>query len=45
MHRKAVFALAGVFLAMALVVPPTIFIIQSQSDLNKLIVIKIIRDL
>lgn len=32
MHRKAIFALAGVFLAIALIVPPILFIAQAQSD-------------
>ena len=40
MHRKAVFALAGVFLTVALVVPPALFIIQANTDLDKLIVIQ-----
>ncbi len=34
MHRKAVFALAGVFLAVALVVPPILLIVQSDNDLD-----------
>jgi uncharacterized membrane protein YozB (DUF420 family) len=38
MHRKAVFALAGVFLAVALIVPPLIFILQADHDLDNLIV-------
>ncbi len=38
MHHKALFALAGVFLAVALVVPPTILVLQSQTDLNALII-------
>ena len=40
MHRKAVFALAGVFLAVALVVPPVLFIIQADKDLDNYIVIQ-----
>jgi hypothetical protein len=40
MHRKAVFALAGVFLAVALVIPPVLFIIQANNDLDKLIVVQ-----
>jgi hypothetical protein len=40
MHRKAVFALAGIFLAIALVVPPLIFILQADHDLDNLIIIK-----
>jgi hypothetical protein len=38
MHRKAVFALAGVFLAVALIVPPLIFILQADHDLDNLII-------
>ncbi len=38
MHRKAVFALAGVFLAVALIVPPLIFVLQADHDLDNLIV-------
>lgn len=38
MHRKAVFALAGVFLAVALIVPPFIFILQADHDLDNLII-------
>ncbi len=34
MHRKVVFALAGVFLAVALVVPPILLIVQSDNDLD-----------
>jgi hypothetical protein len=34
MHRKAVFALAGVFLAIALIVPPIALITQADSDLD-----------
>ena len=34
MHRKAVFALAGVFLAVALIVPPVALITQADSDLD-----------
>jgi hypothetical protein len=33
MHRKGVFALSGVFLAIALVVPPTILILQSSAEI------------
>ncbi len=33
MHNKAVFAVAGVFLAVAVVVPTVIFILQAQNDL------------
>jgi hypothetical protein len=40
MHRKAVFALAGVFLAIALVVPPVLFIIQADNDLDNYLVIQ-----
>ena len=40
MHRKAVFALAGIFLAIALIVPPLIFILQADHDLDNLIIIK-----
>jgi ABC-type sulfate transport system permease component len=37
MHRKAVFFLAGVFLAVALVVPTVLLVLQSESDLDKII--------
>jgi len=40
MHRKAVFALAGIFLAVALIVPPLIFILQADHDLDNMIVIR-----
>ncbi len=40
MHRKAVFALAGIFLAVALIVPPLIFILQADHDLDNLIIIR-----
>ena len=38
MHRKAVFALAGVFLAVALVAPPVILILQADHDLDNYII-------
>jgi hypothetical protein len=38
MHRKAFFALAGIFLIVALIVPPLIFILQADHDLDNLIV-------
>jgi hypothetical protein len=38
MHHKAIFALAGVFLAVALIVPTTILVLQSQTDLHALII-------
>ena len=38
MHRKAVFFLAGVFLAVALVAPPIILIMQADSDLDNYII-------
>ncbi len=38
MHRKAVFALAGIFLAVALVIPPVILLFQADSDLDNLII-------
>ena len=38
MHRKAVFALAGVFLAVALIAPPFILILQADHDLDNLII-------
>ncbi len=34
MHRKAVFFLAGVFLAVALIAPPIILIMQADKDLD-----------
>jgi hypothetical protein len=37
MHRKAVFFLAGIFLVVALVVPPAILISQSNNDLDNYI--------
>ena len=37
MHRKAAFFLAGVFLAIALMVPSIILIAQANSDLNNII--------
>ncbi|MCW3994821.1 MAG: hypothetical protein NWE98_01565 [Candidatus Bathyarchaeota archaeon] len=40
MHRKAVFALAGVFLTVALIVPPILFKIQADQDLDNLIVLR-----
>ena len=38
MHRKAVFALAAIFLAVAIIVPPVLFILQADNDLDNLIV-------
>jgi hypothetical protein len=37
MHRKGVFAIAAVFLAVALVAPPVILITQERSELDALI--------
>jgi hypothetical protein len=37
MHRKAVFALAGIFLIIALTVPPVLFVIQADKDLDDFI--------
>ncbi len=37
MHRKAIFALAGVFLIVALVVPPVLLIMESDHDLDNYI--------
>jgi hypothetical protein len=37
MHRKAVFALAGVFLAVAIIVPTVLFVLLAQ---NQLVVIQ-----
>jgi hypothetical protein len=37
MHRKAVFALAGVFLAIAIIVPTVLFVLLAQ---NQLIIIQ-----
>ncbi len=37
MHRKPFFVLAGVFLAIALIVPPVILLIQSDQDLDNYI--------
>jgi hypothetical protein len=38
MHRKAVFFLAGVFLVVALVVPPVLLILQADNDLDNYII-------
>ena len=38
MHRKAVFLLAGIFLAAALIAPPIILIMQADSDLDNYII-------
>ena len=38
MHRKAVFFLAGIFLVVALVVPPVLLILQADNDLDNYIV-------
>jgi len=37
MHRKGVFAIAGVFLVVALVAPPIILITQARNDFDALI--------
>jgi hypothetical protein len=37
MHRKTIFALAGVFLIVALVVPPVLLIMESDHDLDNYI--------
>ena len=37
MHRKGVFAIAGVFLAIALIAPPVILITQARNDFGALI--------
>ena len=37
MHRKAVFALAAVFLAIALVTPPVLLILQADKDFDNFI--------
>jgi hypothetical protein len=37
MDRKAVFALAAIFLAVAVIVPPALFILQADNDLDNLI--------
>jgi hypothetical protein len=39
MYRKAVFALAGAFLAIALIAPPVIFIMQADHDLDNIIIV------
>ncbi len=39
MHRKAVFFLAGVFLVVALVVPPIVLILQADKDLDNYTII------
>jgi hypothetical protein len=38
MHKKAVFALAAVFLVIALVIPPALVIIQTNNTIYKYIV-------
>ena len=38
MHRKTVFALAGVFLIIALIVPPIMLILQADNDLDNYII-------
>jgi hypothetical protein len=38
MHRKAVFFLAGVFLTIALVVPPIVIVLQTESSINDIII-------
>ncbi len=40
MHRKAIFSLAAIFLAVALAVPPVLFILQADNDLDNLIKIQ-----
>ena len=40
MYRKTVFALAGIFLAVALIVPPVLFKLQADRDLATLIIIR-----
>ena len=40
MHRKATFALAGVFLAIALLVPLAILLLQANTDLQNITVIQ-----
>jgi uncharacterized membrane protein YphA (DoxX/SURF4 family) len=40
MYRKTVFALAGIFLAVALIVPPVLFKLQADRDLDNLIIIR-----
>ncbi len=37
MHRKAVFFLAGIFLVVALVVPPVVLLLQADHDLDNYI--------
>jgi hypothetical protein len=38
MHRKAIFVLAGIFLVVALVVPPVVLFLQADSDLDNYII-------
>ena len=40
MHRKAVLALASIFLAVALIAPPVILLIQADQDLDNIIVVQ-----
>ncbi len=40
MHRKPIFILAGIFLAVALIVPPVILLIQSDQDLDNYIIVR-----
>lgn len=39
-HRKQVFVLAGVFLAMALVIPPAVLVYLTSQDFNRFIVVQ-----
>jgi ABC-type sulfate transport system permease component len=40
MHNKVVFALAGVFMIIAIVVPIVLFSLQAQGDLQNLIILQ-----
>ena len=40
MHRKPIFVLAGVFLVIALIVPPVLYILQADNDLDNLIILQ-----
>ena len=40
MHRKPVFVLAGIFLAVALIVPPVILLIQSDQDIDNYVTVQ-----
>ena len=40
MHRKPLFVLAGIFLAIALILPPVILLVQSDQDLDNYVTVQ-----